>query len=111
MKVYSSDINTDVCGSHLLKVIGASDNVCVDCIVHPLGGNKSLLNNVFAIESFIQEIRSKTLIHPVMKQVKYLWSYWIIHSRDSFKNADSSSNETSQVFMKLLNHSFKPIFI
>jgi len=28
--------------------------------------------NVFVIESFIQEIRSKMLTHPVMKQVKSL---------------------------------------
>jgi len=57
-------------------------------------------------ESLIQEICSKTLIHPVMKQVKYLWlSYWIINSRDLFKNTDSSSHETSEVFMsELLNH-------
>ncbi len=60
----------------------------------------------WVIESFIQEIHSKTLIHPVMKQVKYLWvSHWIIHSRDSFKNTDSSSYETSEVFMsESLNH-------
>ncbi len=57
----------------LLRVTGALNNVCVDCIVSPLGGDKWLLKNVFVIESFIQESRSKTLIHPVMKQVKYLW--------------------------------------
>ncbi len=45
MKVYSSDINIDVYSSdqnrasHLLKVTGASNNVCVDYIVSPLGGN------------------------------------------------------------------------
>ncbi len=42
------------------------------------------VKNVFVIESFIQEICSKMLIHPVMKQVKYL--------------------------SESLNHSIKPIF-
>ncbi len=43
--VYSSDIKIEVYGSNpnranvLLKVTGASNNVCVDCIVS-LGGNK-----------------------------------------------------------------------
>ncbi len=63
INVYGSDQNR---ASHLLKVIGASNNV-----FSPLGGDKWLLKNVFVIESFIQEIRSKMLIHPVMKQVKY----------------------------------------
>ncbi len=46
LKVYSSDINMEVYGSsqnianHLLKVIGASSNVCVHYIVSPLGGDK-----------------------------------------------------------------------
>ncbi len=47
IKGYSSYINTDVYGrdqntaSHLLKVkVGASNNVCVNCIVSPLDGNK-----------------------------------------------------------------------
>ncbi len=49
MKVYSLDINTDVYVSdqnranHLLKVIHASNNVCVGYIVSPLGGDKWLL--------------------------------------------------------------------
>ncbi len=44
-------------------------------------------------------------------KVIYDIEYWIIHSRDSFKNADSSSNEISEVFMsESLNHSFKPLF-
>ncbi len=43
----------------------------VDCIISPLGGDKWLLKNVF-IESFI---------------------------RDSFKNTDSSINETSEVWV------------
>ncbi len=30
------------------------------------------IEQIFVIESFIQEICSKTLIHPVMTQVKYL---------------------------------------
>jgi len=38
--------------------------------------------------------------------------HWIIHSRDSFRNADSSSNETSEVFIAShwiihSNHFFK----
>ncbi len=89
MKVYSSYINTDVYGSKqnstnpLLKVTGALNNVCVDCIVSPLGGDRWLLKKC----------------------------HWIILSRDSFKNADSSSNETSGVFMsESLHHSFKPLF-
>ncbi len=76
MKVYSSYINIDVYAHNrarpLLKVTGASNNVCVDCIVSPLGGDKWLFNNVFVFESFIQEIRSKTLIHPRCKK----W-YWL----------------------------------
>ncbi len=78
IKVYSSATNIDVYGSdqnratHLLKATGASNNVCVDCIVSPLGGDKWLLKNVFVIESFI---------------------------RDSFKNTDSSINETSEVWV------------
>ncbi len=36
---------------------------------------------------------------------------FVIESRNSFKNADSSSKETSEVFMReTLNHSFKPLF-
>ncbi len=77
IKVYSSATNIDVYGSdqnratHLLKATGASNNVCVDCIISPLGGDKWLLKNVF-IESLI---------------------------RDSFKNNDSSINETSEVWV------------
>ncbi len=57
----------------LWKLTGASNNVCVDCIVSPLGGDK--------------------------------WLKFVIESRDSFKNADSSSKETSEVFMsETLNH-------
>jgi len=64
---------------------------------------------MWVIELLIQDIRSKMLIHLVIKQVEYLWvSHWIIHARDFFKNADSSSNETSEGFMiESLNHSFK----
>ncbi len=46
IKVYSSATNIDVYGSdqnratHLLKATGASNNVCVDCIISPLGGDK-----------------------------------------------------------------------
>ncbi len=37
-----------------------------------------------------------------------LKNVFVIESRDSFKNADSSSKETSEVFMsETLNHSFK----
>ncbi len=87
----------------------------------------------WVIESLIEEIHSKTLIHPVMKRVNLEWviesfiqeicskntdsssnetseswvSHWIIHSRDSFKNTDSSSNETSESWVSSLNHSFK----
>ncbi len=57
---------------HLLKATCASNNVCVDCIISPLGGDTWLLKNVFVIESFI---------------------------RDSFKNTDSSINETSEVWV------------
>ncbi len=38
----------------------------------PLGGDKWLLKNVFVIESFIRDL-FKTLIHPLMKQVRYEW--------------------------------------
>ncbi len=78
IKVYSSATNIDVYGSdqnratHLLKATGASNNVCVDCIISPLGGDKWLLKNVFVIESFIRD-SFKTLIHPLMKQVRYEW--------------------------------------
>ncbi len=48
------------------KQLALQNNVCVDCIISPLGGDKWLLENVFVIESFI---------------------------RDSFKNTDSSINE------------------
>ncbi len=42
MNVYSSDINTDVCGCvDLLKVTGASNNV--DYSVSPVDGDKWLL--------------------------------------------------------------------
>lgn len=46
MKVHNLNINNDVYASdqnsanHLLKVTGASNNVCVDYIVSPLGGDK-----------------------------------------------------------------------
>ncbi len=78
MKVYSLDVNIDVYGSdqnranHLLKVICASNNVCVGYIVSPLGSNKWLLKMCFQLN----------------------------HSFKRFvpKNADSSSNETSAVF-------------
>ncbi len=63
----------------LLKVTGAWNHVCVNCIVWPVGGDKWLLKYVFVIESFIQQIRSKTLNHTAMKQ-KYVWvSHWISH--------------------------------
>ncbi len=47
----------------------------VDYIVSPPGGDKWLFIFFFffVIESFIQEIQSKLLIHSVMEQVKYLW--------------------------------------
>lgn len=55
-----------------LKVICASNNVCVDYVVSPLGGDKCLLKNVKnAIDSFIPEI----------------------------PDADWSSNESSEVLM------------
>ncbi len=50
-----------------LLITKKKKNVCVDCIVLPLGGDK--------------------------------WLKFVIESRDSFKNADSSSKETSEVFM------------
>ncbi len=62
-------------------------------MVSPLGGDKWLVKNVFVIESVIQKNNNNTkkrsdkkkmLIHPEMKQVKYL--------------------------SESLNHSFKPIF-
>ncbi len=49
IQVYSSDINTDVYGSDPnraslhLKAIDASNNVCVNCIVSPVGSDKWLL--------------------------------------------------------------------
>jgi len=56
----------------------------VNYIVTPVGGDKQLLKKLFFIESFI---------------------------RDLFKNADSSSNKTSVVFMsESLNNLFKPMF-
>ncbi len=81
-EVYSLDINIDVYGSDqnranpLLKV----NNVCVDCIVSPLGGDRWLFKNLglFVIESFIQEICSKTLIDPVLK--KWSINEWVIKS-------------------------------
>ncbi len=60
-------MNTDVCGCDRNKPY----NIGVDCIISPLGGETEL----FIIESFIQEICSKTLNNPVMKQVKYLLNH------------------------------------
>jgi len=100
------------------------------------GQNHWFILYQWVIESFIQEIRSKTQIHPVMKQAKSLsvshWiihsrysvkiliypvmkqmkslsvCHWIIHSRDLVKIADSSSNKASEIFIsESLNHSFK----
>ncbi len=75
MKFHSSDMNIDVYGSDqnganpLLKVTGASNDICVECI-----------------EKWLKKwICSKMLIHPVMKQVKYFWlSHWIIQSNHFF---------------------------
>ncbi len=63
--------------NHLLKGTGASNNSCIDYIVSSLGGDKWLLNK-------------QCICHRV------------IHSRDSFKNTESSSNEASEVSFKLL---------
>ncbi len=63
MKVYSSDMSNNFYGndqnraSRLLKVISASNNVCVDYSFSPVGGDKWLLKNVFVVELFTQEIR------------------------------------------------------
>ncbi len=57
----------------------------VDYIVLPQG-DKWLLKKIIVIESFIQEIRSKTLIHSVMEQVKYLWVS-LNHSFALFNNS------------------------
>ncbi len=43
-------------------------------------GRKGAFKNVFVFESFIQEIHSKTLIHPVMKQVNLEWVIESFHS-------------------------------
>ncbi len=80
MKVYSSYLceSDQSRANPLLKVTGASNNVCVDYIVLASDLKKDLSLN---------------------------------HSRDSFKNASSSSNETSEVFIsESLNHSFRPLF-
>ncbi len=72
IKVYSLDINIDVYGR--AKLIGASNNICVDCI----------------------------FTTRWQQEFKKCFCHWIIHSRDSFKNTDSSSNETSEVFMRVI---------
>ncbi len=70
--------------------IGASKTLVdysIYYIVSPVGGDWWLLKNVFVIESFIQEIYTKIVIHSAMEQVKYLWvSHWIVQSNIFFYN-------------------------
>ncbi len=68
MKVYSSYLceSNQSRANPLLKVTGASNNVCVDYIVLPSDLKKKISHWI------IQEIRLKTRLHPVMKHVKYL---------------------------------------
>ncbi len=94
MKVYSSDINIDVHGSDqnranpLLKLTGTSNRltfVSITLFRHKVSTSDSYFIYLFVIESFVQEI-------------------W-------FKIADSSSDETSEVFMcESLNHTLNQLF-
>ncbi len=77
IKVYSSDINSDVYGSDRVNHIFESRLIwhfkwrCIYYIVTPVGGEKGLLKCICLW--IIQEIHSRTLIHPVMKQVHLEW--------------------------------------
>ncbi len=67
MKVYSSETNIDVYGSDQSYESESPFEGALQIMSIAL---KNDLNNEFVVESFIQEIRSKTLIHLVMNTFK-----------------------------------------
>ncbi len=78
IKVYSSDINIDVYSSnqnranHLLKVTSVSNNVYVDYIVLPLGGDKWQLKMYLSLNHSFKRFVQK---HGLIQQ----WNKWNIY--------------------------------
>ncbi len=68
----------------------------------PVGGDKGLLIFFCGIESFIQEIPSKMLIHPVTLYWSLWVNQWIIHSNCEKNNENKQLTKEVQLIIIII---------